>query len=226
MPVTETIDKRADDNGADAFVFGVSGHRDLVPADIPELRRQIEIVFDSFGAAYSNRSFELLSPLAEGADRLAAEAALSRGIQLAVPLPMAQSDYEQDFTADESLAEFRRMLGAATTHWELGPGGVANLSDAEKRNQRYAAVGEYIARRSHLLILLWDGLASEKIGGTAWVKTRREFWMDRAQKEGSELSPPGYLPTIQIVTPRQRATTTGAARPQIAIVGDLPKIGS
>ena len=70
-------------------------------------------VFASFCAAYPHRTYELLSPLAEGADRLAAEVALARGIKLLVPMPMAQREYERDFVAQGSLDEFRRMLAAA-----------------------------------------------------------------------------------------------------------------
>ena len=95
------------------FVFGVSGHRDLVQSDLPELRKQLQTVFERFRARYPNASFELLTPLAEGADRVAAEVALSRGITLRVPLPMEQLEYERDFTTTESLGEFRRLLAEA-----------------------------------------------------------------------------------------------------------------
>src|ERR1051325_1105609 len=95
---------------APPFVFGVSGHRDVPAESLPELREQIRAVFDRFRSAYPGASYELLRPLADGADRAAAEVALGCGIRLIVPLPMAQSDYEQDFTTPESLAEFRRLL--------------------------------------------------------------------------------------------------------------------
>src|SRR5205807_9598095 len=95
------------------FVFGVSGHRDLVLADLPMLRAQIEIIFERFRSAYPNASFELLTPLAEGADRVAAEAALAGDIKLVVPMPMAQDEYERDFTTATSRDEFRRLLAVA-----------------------------------------------------------------------------------------------------------------
>ncbi|HKP92593.1 MAG TPA: hypothetical protein VJS88_01760, partial [Chthoniobacterales bacterium] len=98
MPADQgSIHERRHDTAA-PFVFGVSGHRDLVATDEPELRRQVDKVFTAFAGAYSGRRFQLLSPLAEGADRLAAQTALARGITLLVPMPMAQADYEQDFT--------------------------------------------------------------------------------------------------------------------------------
>src|SRR3954449_8629070 len=99
------------------LIFGISGHRDVVATDVPELRHQVDRVFASFCRAYPGYRFELLSPLAEGADRLAAEVALARGITLLVPMPMVQSEYERDFPDRESLEEFRRLLKAAQASW-------------------------------------------------------------------------------------------------------------
>jgi hypothetical protein len=205
----------------DAFVFGVSGHRDLVRTDLPELRKQLQTVFNRFRLAYPNASFELLSPLAEGADRVAAEVALASGIKLAVPMPMVQADYERDFTTAESLGEFRRLLATANSQWEVSDDQPNSLlSDSNRRTQRYAAVGDFIARASHVLILLWDGRDNEKVGGTAWVKKRREHWLRVAEEKGTPPDVFGYVGTIHIVTPRETAETT--ARPRIEIVGELP----
>jgi hypothetical protein len=168
-----SFDKRVPMSNArhgNAFVFGVSGHRDLVPADLPELRRHLRDIFRRFMSEHPKATFELLTPLAEGADRIAAHEALSAGIKLVIPMPMAQADYERDFTTAESLAEFRQLLEAASSQFELSTPASAD------RVQRYAAVGEYIARKSNVLILLWDGHDNQKVGGTAWVKNRREHW--------------------------------------------------
>jgi hypothetical protein len=204
------------------FVFGVSGHRDLVRTDLPELRKQLQTVFDRFRSAYPNASFELLTPLAEGADRIAAEVALASGIKLAVPMPMAQADYERDFTAAESLGEFRRLLATAKSQWGVSDdqSNQSSLSDSNRRTRRYAAVGDFIARTSHVLILLWDGRDNEKVGGTAWVKKRREHWLRVAAEKGTRPDVFGYVGTIHIVTPREMAQKT--ARPRIEIVGELP----
>ena len=201
-----------------AFVFGVSGHRDVRTEDSTELENQLQIVFDRFRLAHPGASFELLSPLAEGADRIAAEVALRSGIRLVVPMPMAQADYERDFVTPESLDEFRRLLAAADSHFEVRDTEVEN----DLRSEKYAAVGDYIARRSHVLILLWDGLDNEKMGGTAWVKKRREHWINLSKAGGS--APPifGYAGTIHIVTPR---VANAHRHPKIEIIGDLPPVG-
>lgn len=209
------------------FIFGVSGHRDLVPADLPQLRAQIQIVFSRFRLAYPNASFQLLSPLAEGADRVTAEVALACGIRLFVPMPMVQAEYERDFASPASLDKFRRLLASAESNWEVSDEAVrkkSGSSESGARAEKYAAVGDHIARRSHVLILLWDGCDNEKIGGTAWVKKRREHWIKAATKEGSEPDAFGYVQTIQIVTPRAAAARGADERPQIEIIGDLPAV--
>jgi hypothetical protein len=198
-----------------AFVFGVSGHRDVRPEDFAELENRIQLVFDRFRLAHPDAVFELLSPLAEGADRIAANVAVRSGIRLVVPIPMARSDYERDFVTPESLAEFRRLLGTADSHFEVRDTG----AKSDLRSERYADVGDYIARRSHVLILLWDGHDNEKMGGTAWVKKRREHWINLSKTGGS--APPifGYVGTIHIVTPR---LADAHRQPKIEIIGDLP----
>jgi hypothetical protein len=199
------------------FVFGVSGHRDARPEDSVELEKQIQIVFDRFRLAHPDATFELLSPLAEGADRIAAKVALRSGIRLVVPMPMPQADYERDFVSPESLDEFRRFLVASDSHFEVRD----TKAENDLRSEKYAGVGDYIARRSHVLILLWDGQDNEKLGGTAWVKTRREHWINLSKTEGG--APPifGYAGTIQIVTPR---VANADRHPAIRIIGDLPPI--
>ena len=55
----------------------------------------------------------MVSSLAEGSDRIAAEAALANGLPLDVVLPCARDVYEQTFTDDSSRAEFETLLDKA-----------------------------------------------------------------------------------------------------------------
>lgn len=180
------------------FVFGVSGHRDPVGSDLSELRQQLREIFRRSMSAHPDATFQLLSPLAEGADRIAAEEALLLGIKLVVPMPMTQAEYERDFTSADSLDAFRRLLKAADVQFVVTE--VPSTEDADERTARYAAVGDYIARKSHLLILLWDGKENQKIGGTAWVRMRREHWAHLAKESGHVTA----LETVHV--PTRRAT--------------------
>ena len=198
------------------LLFGVSGHRDLLPADVPQLREQLLRVFASFRTAYPHTPFRLLTPLAEGADRLAAEAALASKVGLLVPLPMGRKEYERDFATPESLAEFRTLLASAESHWEIP---IRKNPVTESRTAQYAAVGDFIARCSHVLILLWDGTDNRKVGGTAWVKRRREHWVNAVSDPTRGIAPLGYGPTIQIVT---RRASGRSPRPHPATIGEMP----
>ena len=198
------------------LIFGVSGHRDLLSADVPQLRDQLLQIFARFRAAYPHTPFRLRTPLAEGADRLTADVALASEIGLFVPLPMEQQEYERDFTAAESLAEFRALLAMAESHWEIP---IATNPGTESRTWQYAEVGDFIARHSHVLILLWDGGDNRKVGGTAWVKKRREHWVNAASDPSRGIVPLGYGPTIQVVTPRAAGHLP---RPRPVTIGDLP----
>jgi len=198
------------------LVFGVSGHRDLLAADVPRLRKQLSEIFARFRAAYLDTPFRLLTPLAEGADRLAAEVALASEVDLVVPLPMKRQEYERDFTTAKSLAEFRALLALAKSHWEIP---LVTRTAVERRTQQYAAVGDFIARNSHVLILLWDGRDNKKIGGTAWVRKRREYWANDASHPFHGIVALAYGPTIHVVTPRASGRLS---RPRPATIGELP----
>jgi hypothetical protein len=118
----------------------------------------------------------ILSPLARGADRLAARAALDLGYELYVPMPFSQEEYEKDFTgrgeghdeevpqtADQDLAEFRELLARSPEHFALDGGRVPQAA----QGQAYEAVGRYVVRHSDLLIAIWDGGPGGGRGGTA-----------------------------------------------------------
>lgn len=198
------------------LVFGVSGHRDLRSADVPQVRKHLFQIFRGFRAAYPHTPFRLLTPLAEGADRLTARVALASEIALAVPLPMGQREYERDFATASSLAEFRALLARAEFHWQLP---TITRPGPESRTWQYAEVGNFIARHSHVLILLWDGRDNRKVGGTAWVKKRREHWVNAASDRLRGIDLLSYGPTIQIVSPR---ASSRSPRLRPATIGELP----
>jgi len=109
-------------------------------------------------------SLRLVSPLARGADRLPARAALALGYTLHVPMPFPQAEYEKDFDTPEDLAEFRALLAHAREDWlaldgERGP----------ETNRSYETVGRYVVRRSDVLIAIWDGGPGGGRGGTAEI---------------------------------------------------------
>src|SRR5271157_2523659 len=111
--MTDLGDSAPATKGPLPLVIGVTGHRDLRPEDHETLKAQLRSVFTKLQHRYPATPLILLSPLAEGADRLAAGVALEMNIHLVVPLPMPREEYERDFTTAESRNEFHTLVAKA-----------------------------------------------------------------------------------------------------------------
>jgi hypothetical protein len=109
--------------------------------------------------------------LAEGADRLVAEIGLAAGAVLWAPLPLPPTEYERDFATPASQQEFRRLLAAAERIFCVLPPEklTADFLSPRVRAECYAAVGAYIAWYSQVLIVLWDGIPRDALGGTSQI---------------------------------------------------------
>lgn len=207
------------------LVIGVTGHIDLLDSDGDReaLEWRVRSIFSDLKMAYPRTPLVLLSPLAEGADRLVAQVALEKELSLIVPLPMPQALYEDDFKTAESKTEFRNLLARAETVLTLAP--VGNYGEDEirehgqSRTKQYAQVGAYIARHSHILIALWDEMPSEKVGGTAQiVQFRLEGVPEPYGPRHTPLDLVASGPLYHVVTPRKSNSKT-AGKP-----GELRKL--
>lgn len=155
------------------LVIAVTGHRDLVEGEIPAIRECVRELFRFFSRDYPDRRLQLLSPLAAGADRIAAEEALQMGIELVVPLPMPRAQYLDDFGTAESRRHFEELLDQAADSFELPLARSASVEDiaapGEARNLQYAQLGVFLCAHCHVLLALWDGKYSGELGGTGQV---------------------------------------------------------
>ncbi|WP_088347076.1 MULTISPECIES: DUF2493 domain-containing protein [Rhodomicrobium] len=148
------------------FRVAVTGHRPnrLPQAACPRLRTQLGAVMAAFEAEHPGRSFTLLSGLAEGADRLAAEAALSRGWRLVAMLPFSRARYLEDFPDAAAQAQFAALLARATARHE------APDADTYAETPRaYAELGSRLIADADALIAIWDGEPAQGRGGTVEV---------------------------------------------------------
>lgn len=165
-----------------AFRVGVTGRRELKSDAIPLLRAAIEAFLavvrneivefasaDIARAVYRSeergpRPFMLrvVSPLAEGADRLVAEAGLATGAELDIPLPFPRSEYEKDFP--NSVPAFRALLAKGHVFALDGL-----RDDGPAQAESYEAVGRFVVRNSDLLIAIWDGKRERGQGGTGQI---------------------------------------------------------
>src|SRR5580704_8652484 len=176
-----------------ALRVGITGARSLRAADRERLRDRVhavlaqaqqqiqqlaaEPVIDrSYAHGASQKPvpvLRLISPLARGSDRLAAEEALKLGYALHVAMPFSQEEYEKDFTGAESpdepalsaaedLAQFRDLLARAGDAWLSLDG-----DHGPEKNRAYEGVGRLVVRHCDLLLAIWDGEPGSSRGGTA-----------------------------------------------------------
>jgi hypothetical protein len=128
--------------------IGVTGHRDvtLPPALLMQLRGALGDAFSALKLAAADLqsgtdgSLQVVSALAEGADRMVAEAGLAHGAALIAMLPFRRAVYLQDFAEERSKQDFMRLLAAAAEIVELD----GLTTSIEDRNAAYSAVGEAV----------------------------------------------------------------------------------
>jgi hypothetical protein len=140
--------------------IGVTGHRFL--AEVDKLAEGIDAAIARVRGLFPGEPLTVVSPLAEGADRLVADRVLAvKGSRLMAPLPFAKTEYLRDFESPESKAEFERLLGRTDE--------VVELPAREGRNSAYEAVGLYVLDHCDVLIAVWDGKIEQGQGGTAGI---------------------------------------------------------
>lgn len=142
------------------ITIGVTGHRILTDAEL--INAGIDTALDHIEKRFPGENLAVMSSLAEGADRLAAHRVLSRpNAKLIAPLPFSQEDYETDFEAEGSKAEFRKLLSRAAE--------VIELKLPARRDEAYEAAGLYVLDHCDVLLAVWDGRDAQGRGGTGEI---------------------------------------------------------
>lgn len=193
-----------------SLVIGVTGHRDLREEDREPLEKEVRNIFTDLQSRYPSTPIVILSPLAEGADRLVAKVALEKGIRLIAPMPMSRALYEEDFQTQASRDEFNKLLQQSEWWFEL-----PLLAPEEEvrqqgpaRDQQYAQVGAYVALHSQILIALWNGSQSHLTGSTSQiVQFQLQGIPEPYAPPHSPLDELESGPVYHIVTPRIKNNT-------------------
>lgn len=161
------------------FVFsvGVTGHRaEALPADgLATLRERIGAIlaivseaahslFEQDRDCFTSESARMrfVTPIADGADQIAAEVALDLGWELQAVLPFARDYYRSTLTDDDARESFDALLQRSDRVLEL-PG------EEGHEPEGYAMVGRATVAHCDLLIAVWDGLKPRGRGGTGEV---------------------------------------------------------
>lgn len=174
------------------IVIGVTGHRDVPEEDVARLSNAVRGLLDHLKREYPNSPCVLVSSLAEGSDRIAARAAIAAGWELGVALPLPVDAFEEDFSSEASVGDFRELLARAA--W------VHVCRGSHTRPACYADASAWIANHAQTLVALWDGMSPPKEGGASHTV--------RICLEGPatpRLTLPDTRPVVQVVTRRQGA---------------------
>jgi len=170
--------------------IGVTGHRKLDdPAAVrASIKRAVDAEVENLFPQESRHnigrvrragttaiSFRVLSPLAEGADRVVTRAVLDYpGARLDAVLPLTVEDYLEDFETEESKKEFRELLARCRRPVMLRTRRIRDDrhdpgDQSELRRDAYKQVGQYVVDHCDVLIAVWDGQPARGRGGTAEI---------------------------------------------------------
>jgi hypothetical protein len=144
------------------IVIGVTGHRKL--ENSPLLTNSIHTAIEKAKQMVTPLqsippALTILSPLAEGADRLVVREVLKYPEAiLEVVLPLEKNDYLRDFETIESKTEFEELISLAKSVKVLPPKNI--------RAEAYSQVGRYVVDQCEVLIALWNGNQASGQGGT------------------------------------------------------------
>lgn len=139
--------------------IGISGHRFLNKPE--KIRLAICEALRKIQERHADATFELISPLSEGADQLAAECALADGhTDLVVLLPMPLDKY---------LMEFSTASREGFIHLYEKRADLVTLPGDDTKESAYLSAGEYLVEHCDYLIAVWNGQEERGKGGTAQV---------------------------------------------------------
>lgn len=141
---------------------GVTGHRFVSHAQA--ITDRIVHCLSRIGG--DSASLILLSPLAEGADRLVAEILLNSfdpPAELHALLPCPRNAYEKTFSDPSAIHAFRTLLDQARSVEAL-----PSIPHSEPEDA-FLACGKAVVDRSDILVAIWDGQPAKGRGGTGDV---------------------------------------------------------
>ena len=129
-----------------------------------QLREAVLSLQQSEASLCSSTEAELRlhTPLASGADQIAAICARSSGYFVRALLPFEASEYRKDFADGDELDTFEQALAAVDEIVAL-PGQRTDVESA------YLLVGTTLVSTADVLIAIWDGEPGRGPGGTANV---------------------------------------------------------
>jgi hypothetical protein len=154
------------------LVIGVTSHRNIPADEIEPIRQRVRDFLAQLQREFPALPLVVVSALAEGGDQLVAQEALAVGARLVAPLPLPPDMYVEDFSTAAVRASFHLLCSRAEIvllPQLMGQPRQAIGSPGVPRDRQYAKAGVYIASHCHILLAIWDGKVSGRLGGTAQI---------------------------------------------------------
>ena len=185
--------------------IGITGNRDITNEQSIFIKKSID---DFLKKSLENKSFEeiiILTPLADGVDRIIADVVLDNfsDMRILIPLPFSENLYKNTFgkglkinniSNESSIKDYEDLLEKIKKHNKCDDVYI-NLKfekenylnqnidkQREIRNEQYALLGEYLIEKSDILIAVYDRNREIKKGGTIEIVNKFNLKMNQNKK--------------------------------------------
>lgn len=162
--------------------------------------------------------FVLMTGMSDGADQIAAEAALELdsdlNIKVVAVLPMEEDIY---LNTIENKTRFNQLMQSVSFKFTLPltqnnigfESELARIGDETeyRRKEQYAILAHFLAVHSHVLFAFWDGIPSTHlVGGTADTVFYKLNGNTESQNHGDLLTYSSVGPVVHLLIPRNNQT--------------------
>jgi uncharacterized phage-like protein YoqJ len=185
--------------------IGITGNRDITNEQFISIKKSIESFLKKFIIDKDSHEIVVLTPLADGVDRIIANVVLNSffDIKILVPLPFSENLYKDTFgkglkinniSQEDSIKEYEDILQKIKKHnkcddiyikLEFDEENYLNQNidkQREIRNEQYALLGEYLIEKSDILIAVYDKNREIKKGGTIEIVNKFNLKMNQNKK--------------------------------------------
>lgn len=146
--------------------ISITGHRLLTKEQMDKVKPLMERAIQNIMFAVREHNpvaeFAALCPLAEGADTLFANVALSMDLPLKLILPFEEIEYLKTFTNDTVRQEFYDVYNRV----DKSHISTVGHKTGDEVNELYLSMGKKLVEQTDYLIAVWNGKAGQGKGGT------------------------------------------------------------
>ncbi len=182
-------------------LVGVTGHRDILAASMPQVRDALRGALVALRGALGP-TLTLVTALAEGGDQLTAEIARELGIKMIAISPMPLARYRETMESATGIETFERLWNDNLVLQRLELPLAGGCDPACQDATQYERLGQLLSERSHILLALWNGHDPEPESGRAGRE--RQTRGGTAHVVAMRQARDGGLPILQLATPRRK----------------------